>query len=168
MVPENKRAFHLFPFQVTHTAAAKELTWPLPIGALEDAYGEEVQLFIHCHLRGYDKEGEGKQLHADFYDQYGAPVKKQESWLEGKEYITINKCSVLFSSPPPENIYIYVLRIFCAQKVFQLLPVRHFPEIFGAQFLTRFNLPHAIFPTFPALPPLKNEVWLGNKREIKP
>ena len=27
---------------------------------IEDAYGPEVSLFLHCHLRGYDKNGEGK------------------------------------------------------------------------------------------------------------
>jgi hypothetical protein len=27
---------------------------------IEDAYGPEVSLFLHCHLRGYDKDGDGK------------------------------------------------------------------------------------------------------------
>ena len=27
---------------------------------IDDAYGEEVSLFLHCHLRGYDKAGDGK------------------------------------------------------------------------------------------------------------
>ena len=118
MVPENQRPFHLFPFQVTDTAAAKVLKWPLPIGALEDAYGEEVQLFLHCHLRGYDKKGEGKQLHADFYDQYGAPVLKQESWLEGTEYITI---SVLIP-PFPLPLKKCSARIFCSCFIHARVP----------------------------------------------
>ena len=27
---------------------------------IEDAYGPEVSLFLHCHLRAYDKTGDGK------------------------------------------------------------------------------------------------------------
>ena len=27
---------------------------------IEDAFGPEVSLFLHCHLRGYDKNGEGE------------------------------------------------------------------------------------------------------------
>ena len=26
---------------------------------IDDAYGAEVSLFLHCHLRGYDKAGDG-------------------------------------------------------------------------------------------------------------
>ena len=51
------------------------------------AFSEEVHLFMHVHLRGYDKEGNGKQMHADYYDKYGAPMKLEESWLEGWDLI---------------------------------------------------------------------------------
>ena len=27
---------------------------------IEDAYGAEVSLFLHCHLRAYDKAGDGE------------------------------------------------------------------------------------------------------------
>ena len=47
------------------------------------AFGEEIHMFTHIHLRGYDKDGNGKQMHADYYDKYGAPMKIQDSWLEG-------------------------------------------------------------------------------------
>jgi len=47
------------------------------------AIGEEIHMFTHIHLRGYDKNGDGKQMHADYYDKYGAPMKIQDSWLEG-------------------------------------------------------------------------------------
>ncbi|XP_066932629.1 uncharacterized protein [Clytia hemisphaerica] len=50
---------------------------------VHEAFTEEVHLFMHVHLRGYDKEGDGKQMHADYYDKYGAPMKLEESWLEG-------------------------------------------------------------------------------------
>jgi hypothetical protein len=30
---------------------------------LEEAYGQEVSLFLHCHLRGYDRSGQG--FHGD-------------------------------------------------------------------------------------------------------
>ena len=33
---------------------------PFTKTAIEDAYGAEVSLFLHCHLRGYDRQGEGK------------------------------------------------------------------------------------------------------------
>ena len=51
--------------------------------AVHEAFTEEVHLLMHVHLRGYDKEGNGKQMHADYYDKYGAPMKLEESWLEG-------------------------------------------------------------------------------------
>ena len=27
---------------------------------IKDAYGKEVSMFLHCHLRGYDRHGDGK------------------------------------------------------------------------------------------------------------
>ena len=47
------------------------------------AIGEEIHMFTHIHLRGYDKDGNGKQMHAEYYDKYGAPIKKENSWVEG-------------------------------------------------------------------------------------
>ena len=48
--------------------AAKQHGCPFINTDIEDAYGSEVSLFLHCHLRGYDKHGEGK-----FPDHGGAP-----------------------------------------------------------------------------------------------
>ena len=50
---------------------------------LYEAFGEEVHMFMHIHLRGYDKDGNGKQMHAEYYDKYGAPMKLEDSWIEG-------------------------------------------------------------------------------------
>ena len=38
----------------------KETKCPFTKTDIEDAYGPEVSLFLHCHLRGYDRHGEGK------------------------------------------------------------------------------------------------------------
>ena len=40
--------------------AKKEERCPFIETDVEDAYGPEVSMFLHCHLRGYDKQGEGK------------------------------------------------------------------------------------------------------------
>ena len=50
---------------------------------IHEAYGEEVNMFTHIHLRGYDQNGDGKQMHAEYYDKYGAPMKYENSWLDG-------------------------------------------------------------------------------------
>ena len=60
-----------------------EVKCPFTGRSVEDAFGEEVSLFIHCHLRGYDQNGIGVQMDASYYDKYGAPVKKDDSWTEG-------------------------------------------------------------------------------------
>ena len=39
--------------------------------SVRDAYGEEVHLFLHVHLRGYDREGKGKHMDSSYYDKYG-------------------------------------------------------------------------------------------------
>ena len=48
-----------------------------------DAFGQEVHIFMHCHLRGYDLTGRGKEMSGHYYDKYGAPVDQHESWSEG-------------------------------------------------------------------------------------
>ena len=65
----------------------KEVKCPYTNSSVERAFGEEVNLFMHCHMRGYDKDGEGKQLHSEYYDKYGAPVDILDSWLEGYHVI---------------------------------------------------------------------------------
>ena len=39
---------------------SEQLPFPFDKTPFEDAYGAEVSLFLHCHLRGYDRHGEGK------------------------------------------------------------------------------------------------------------
>ncbi|XP_066910545.1 uncharacterized protein [Clytia hemisphaerica] len=75
------------------------------------AFGEEVHLFMHIHLRGYDKNGDGKQMHAEYYDKFGAPMKKEDSWLDGfrsvEEEIAnhFNKCQTDgFDFPMPAAV----------------------------------------------------------------
>ena len=48
-----------------------------------DAFGQEVNVFLHCHLRGYDKTGCGEEMLAQYFDKYGAPVDRHHSWSEG-------------------------------------------------------------------------------------
>ena len=36
-----------------------ELHCPFTSQPIEQAYGPEVSLFLHCHLRGYDRHGQG-------------------------------------------------------------------------------------------------------------
>ncbi|XP_066912420.1 uncharacterized protein [Clytia hemisphaerica] len=50
---------------------------------VKNAFREEVNLFIHVHMRGYDQKGDGVQMHAAYYDKYGAPMNKERSWLQG-------------------------------------------------------------------------------------
>ena len=38
-------------------------------------FTQEVHLFMHCHLKGYDRDGEGENMDRSFFDKYGAPVK---------------------------------------------------------------------------------------------
>ena len=51
-----------------------------PLGEL---YGDEIHLFMHCHMKGYDRTGEGKILDGSFFDKYGAPIHLQDFWMEG-------------------------------------------------------------------------------------
>ena len=50
---------------------------------VKEAYGQEVHMFLHVHLRGYDETGEGKHMDSSYFDKYGAPVNTKESWSEG-------------------------------------------------------------------------------------
>ena len=58
----------------------KFLTNTPPIGEL---YGDEIHLFMHCHMKGYDRTGEGKIPDSSFFDKYGAPIHLQDFWMEG-------------------------------------------------------------------------------------
>ena len=54
-----------------------------PDSPLKKLYSEEVHIFLHCHMRGYDRTGEGLHMDHSYFDKYGAPVHVQEFWLEG-------------------------------------------------------------------------------------
>ena len=67
--------------QLTYKSSiAKFLTNQPP---LADLYGDEIHLFMHCHMKGYDRTGEGKNLDSSFFDKYGAPIHIQDFWMEG-------------------------------------------------------------------------------------
>ena len=43
--------------------STSELNRPFTNQPIELAYGTEISLFLHCHLRGYDRHGKG--IHGD-------------------------------------------------------------------------------------------------------
>ena len=53
-----------------------------PLGEL---YGDEIHLFMHCHMKGYDRTGEGKILDGSFFDKYGAPMTLKDHWMDGSD-----------------------------------------------------------------------------------
>ena len=54
-----------------------------PLIPMADLYSDEVHLFMHAHMRGYDRTGEGLRLDSTFIDKYGAPMHLQDFWMEG-------------------------------------------------------------------------------------
>ena len=46
-------------------------------------FTQEVHLFMHCHLKGYDRTGEGLHNDRGFFDKYGAPLSIEDYWMEG-------------------------------------------------------------------------------------
>ena len=68
---------------MTSRGAKSIVACPFTDNSVERAFGKEVNLFMHCHLRGYDKNGQGKQMDSSYYDKYGAPVVMEDSWMEG-------------------------------------------------------------------------------------
>ena len=49
----------------------------------EKIYGDEIHLFLHAHMRGYDRTGEGIEMDGSFFDKFGAPIHLHDFWLEG-------------------------------------------------------------------------------------
>ena len=49
----------------------------------EKIYGDEIHLFMHAHMRGYDRTGEGIEMDGSFFDKFGAPIHLHDFWLEG-------------------------------------------------------------------------------------
>jgi hypothetical protein len=48
--------------------STNEVKCPFIETDIEDAYGAEVSMFLHCHLRAYDKHGQGKFVdHGEAY-----------------------------------------------------------------------------------------------------
>ena len=48
----------------------EETECPFTSQSTQKAYGPEVSLFLHCHLRGYDETGEGISAHHGNYHAY--------------------------------------------------------------------------------------------------
>ena len=46
-------------------------------------FTQEVHLFMHCHMKGYDRTGEGLQMDHSFFDKYGVPTSIHNYWMEG-------------------------------------------------------------------------------------
>jgi len=57
-----------------------------PMKCLErhkEMYGREVHFFTHCHIKAYDRTGEGLKMDRSFMDKYGAPISLENYWMEG-------------------------------------------------------------------------------------
>jgi len=54
-----------------------------PVPYMDKLFGREVHLFMHCHLKGYDRTGEGIYPDRTFFDKYGAPISLEQFWMEG-------------------------------------------------------------------------------------
>jgi len=49
----------------------------------QDLFGREVHFFTHCHIKAYDKTGEGLQMDRSCMDKYGAPIALENYWMDG-------------------------------------------------------------------------------------
>ena len=72
----NHRYFNCLEKQVEMAGKnfQRETGCPFTSSPLEDAYGPEISLFLHCHLRGYDRNGEG------LYPDYGNTIELKCNW----------------------------------------------------------------------------------------
>ena len=50
---------------------------------VSDLFDHEVHLFMHCHIKAYDRTGEGISMDHDFLDKFGVPNKLEHFWMEG-------------------------------------------------------------------------------------
>ena len=58
--------------------------------SVKDAINEtpnEINFFVHIHLRHYDEQGLGLKQDGMFVDRYGAPVPFHDSWMDGSKAI---------------------------------------------------------------------------------
>lgn len=51
--------------------------------SVKSAYEDEVNMFIHVHLRNYDRHGLGDNQDHEYTDRFGAPIHYLNSWAEG-------------------------------------------------------------------------------------
>jgi len=49
----------------------------------KDLYGREIHFYTHCHIKAYDRTGEGIKMDRSFMDKYGAPISLENYWMEG-------------------------------------------------------------------------------------
>ena len=47
---------------------------------------QKVHLFMHCHIKSYDRTGEGLAMDHNFIDKFGAPNKLEHFWMEGSVF----------------------------------------------------------------------------------
>ena len=50
---------------------------------VSDLFDHEVHLFMHCHIKAYDRTGEGISMDHEFIDKFGVPNKLEHFWMEG-------------------------------------------------------------------------------------
>ena len=53
----------------------------------------QVHLFMHCHIKSYDRTGEGLAMDHDFIDKFGVPNKLEHFWMEGFVFFTFTSSS---------------------------------------------------------------------------
>ena len=62
-------------------------------------FDHEVHLFMHCHIKSYDRTGEGLAMDHDFIDKFGVPNKLEHFWMEGFVFCTFISSSELLLMP---------------------------------------------------------------------
>ena len=48
---------------------------------------------MHCHIKSYDRTGEGLAMDHDFIDKFGVPNKLEHFWMEGFVFFTVTSSS---------------------------------------------------------------------------
>jgi len=83
----------------------QEVKCPYTEKTVEAAFRQEVHLFMHAHMRGYDRTGEGIAMDSTYFDKYGAPFNIEESWIEGYHAIERELAKHFNRCMNPENAF---------------------------------------------------------------
>ena len=59
-------------------------------------FDHEVHLFMHCHLKAYDRTGEGIHPDPGFVDMFGLPNNVEDFWTEGYHSMDLKLASHMF------------------------------------------------------------------------